>query len=548
MQANVRNRFRFGKSPVSSTGKYFFRACLPGFILACATCGMAQPAIALPVAAQTTTAQSGVVPTQTVQAEVAQSGVAQTTPAQAVTAGSAVAQTETMQAVTAQSGVAATVPVKPQVAQSAVAHTGTVQSITAQSGVAQAATLQPPAATPGVAAVQTTQPQAVPPGAAHTAPPPAQPAPPVVAIDQPPKKKIVFTQFDVADALQVNDINNIYDGLPAALSSRIGSGKGFLSTATRYSIPTGDDTTRQQAIVQIAGQTGAQFLVSGTVIDAGTDRGTRHIEIELNVYDGFSGTALLSRRYQDQTDDDVRVGDDIPFGSRAFFDTDYGSAISRVIDTASKGIRDALKNAPFAAHIVRADGKKVLLDAGSNSLLKPGYQLVAYTNEPNNPVNDLLGAKLGDVEHPADVITLTNVQPQFSIGQLSHDAATLGINAGNTAGINDADRRYLAEHPADISKIIAARQQAHAKWISENQVAKAPAPAVVKAEVPEAKNETSIARVKEKRISKIVRTSAKKKPRGIVLAKSGPCDQLAALRAACEKKSPATLKALDRKI
>jgi len=545
MQAYVRNRFRFGKSTVLSAGKYSLPACLPAFILACASCGMAQSAFALPVAAQTETAQSGVVPTKAVQPalEVAQSGVAQTTGAQAVAAHSAVAQTETMQTVTAQSGVSATAPVKSQVAQS-----GAAQSITAQSGVAQAATFQPAAANPGVAAVRATQPQAAPPGAAHTAPPPAQPAPPVVAIDQPPKKKIVFTQFDVADALQVNDINNIYDGLPAALSSRIGSGKGFLSTATRYSIPAGDDTTRQQAIVQIAGQTGAQFLVSGTVVDAGTDRGTRHIEIELNVYDGFSGTALLSRRYEDQTDDDVRVGDDIPFGSRAFFDTDYGSAISRVIDTAAKGIRDALKNVPFAAHIARADGKKVLLDAGSNSLLKPGYQLVAYSSEPNNPANDLPGAKLGDVAHPADVITLTNVQPQFSIGQLSHDAATLGINAGNTARINDADRRYLAEHPADIPKIIAARQQAHAKWVSENQVAKAPAPAVAKAEVPGAKNETSIAQAKEKRKDTIVPTSAKKKSRGIVLAKSGPCDQLAALRAACEKKSPATLKAPDRKI
>lgn len=533
MQANVRNRFRFGKSPVSSTGKYFLPACLPAFILACATCGMAQTAIALPVAAQTETAQSGVVPTKAMQPEVAHSGVA---------------RTETVQPATAQSGVAATVTVKPRVAQSAVAHTGAVQSITAQSGVAQAGTLQPAAAKPGVAAVQAAQPPANPPGAAHASSPPAQPAQPVVAIDRPPKKKIVFTQFDVADILQVNDINNIYDGLPAALSSRMESGTGFLSTASRYSIPAGGETTRQQAIVQIAGETGAQFLIAGTVVDAGTDRGTRHIEIELNVYDGFSGTALLSRRYEDQTDGDVRVGDDIPFGSRAFFDTDYGSAISRVIDTAVKGIRVALKNVPFAAHIVRAEGKKVLLDAGSNSLLKPGYQLVAYTNEPNNPVNDLLGAKLGDVEHPADMITLTDVQPQFSIGQLSHDAAILGINAGNTAGINNADRRYLAEHPADIPKIIAARQQAQAKWVNEHQAAKAPSPAVAKTKMPGAKQKSRIARVREKRKTRIARTRAKKKSRGIVLAKSSPCDQLAALRAACEKKSPATLKAPDSKI
>lgn len=518
MQANVRNRFRFGKSPVSSIGKSFLPPGLPAFILACVICAMAQPAIALPLAAPTQTAKSGIIPTKAVQPEVAHSGVA---------------QTETMQVVTAQSGVAATVPVNPQIAQSGVAHTGAVQSITAQSGVA---------------AAQTTQPQAAPHGAVHASTPPAQPALPVVAIDPPPKKKIVFIQFGVADNLQVDDINNIYDGLPAALSSRMQSGKGFLSTASRYSIPTGDETTRQQAIVQIAGETGAQFLIAGKVLDAGTVDGTRHIEIELNVYDGFSGTALLSRRYENQTDGDLQVGDNIPFGSRAFFDTDYGNAIGRVMNTAAKDIGDALKNVPFTAHIVRADGKNVLLDAGSNSLLKPGYQLVAYTNEPNNPVNDLLGVKLGDVQHPADVITLTNVQPQFSVGQLSHDAATLGIEVGNTAEINKVDQRYLADHPVDIQKIIAARQLAHAKWVHAHQPVKVPSTAVVKAKKPKAKHKTRIARARHKHKSRIARTKAKKKSSPIVLAKSSPCDKLAKLRAACEKESPATLKALDKKI
>lgn len=284
----------------------------------------------------------------------------------------------------------------------------------------------------------------------------------VVAIGQQPKKKIVFTQFGVADVLQADDINDLYDGLPAALSRRIGAGESFLSTYSRYSIPKADDTTRRQAIMQIAAETGAQFVISGTVIDAGIVGETRHIEVEMHIHDGFTGAPLLSLRVEDRADGDVKVGDNIPFGSRAFYDTAFGGAVNRLVDSAAKSIGAALAGLPFAAHITRYDGRDVLLDAGSDSLLKRGYQLVAYVNATG----------LGGAKRPADVITLVDVMPQFSVGLLSYDAAALGIEAGDVAAINDADRRYLAAHPVDIAKIVKARQQAQAKWLKEKQIAK----------------------------------------------------------------------------
>ncbi|MGA7595845.1 MAG: flagella assembly protein FlgT middle domain-containing protein [Gallionella sp.] len=526
MQEMVRNRMRFGKSPVPSSGKYPVRRCMHAFFLACASCGIAQNAIALPEAtpasAPAAAAQSGVIPATTVQPEVAHSGVV---PAKTV-------ETVTAPAVAAQSGVAATIPVKSETARPGM--TAAVQAVAAQSGVAQTVTAQPVTAQSGVAAAGTVEPKPTPPAEEHALPPPAEPEPMVVAINQPPKRKIVFIQFDVANIGQVDDIDNIYDGLPAAISRRVESGKYFIAAASRYSIPAGDERTRQQAIVQIAGETGAQFLVSGVVADAGINQGTRHIEIALKVYDGFTGTALLSRRFADHTSGDLRVGHDIPFGSQAFFDTDFGGAVSRVINSAVKGIRAALKNIPFAAHIVRTDGNKVLLDAGSNSLLKPGYQLVAYADESRNPVDNLLGASLGNSERPADMITLTSVQPEFSIGQLSHDAALLGIDAGNMAGINEADQRYLAGHPVVIRKI--ATKPAVVK--SEPEKAETPPKAEqAKPGIPGVAHKTGTAQVR-----------ALKKSPVITVAKTSPCDQLAALRAACEKKPAPDLKSADKKI
>ena len=465
------------------------RRCGHLIILACAACGMMQAAIASP-AVVATAAQSGIAATKTVQPEAvpsqaAQSAVMPTTAFQPVAAHSSVAQTEAMQSLAVQTGSA-----QP----------------TAQSGVAQATTVQ--AAPPHPAPVQASR---------------AEPEKTWVAVVQPVKKKIVFIQFDVANISQVGDINNIYDGLPAELSRRMGKSRQYLSTSSRYSLPKSDEASQQQAMMQIAGETGAQFLISGLVLDAGISHGKRHIEIELKVYDGFTGIPLLSRRFEDKTYGDKLVGISKPFGSSEFFDTDFGRAINRMINTSVKGIQAALANVPFAAHIVRTDGDKILIDAGSNSLLKPGYQLAAYTSESHNPVNDLLGAKLGDVERPADVITLTDVQPQFSIGQLSHDAATIGVNAGNVARIDNADLHYLAEHPVVILKA-------------------AKAPALVKTEPVKAKPATRVKQPKVHRKTRVARTRAKKKTHVTTVAKSSPCDQLAALRAACEKQSPTTLK------
>jgi hypothetical protein len=507
MQTHVRNGFCFGKSPVLSTDKYHIRGCVHVIIFACAACGMTQAAIALPEAAQ-----SAVTATKSIQMASAQSAVAQTMTVQPAAVQSGVIPTQTFQPEAAQSAVVPTTTVQASAAHSSVAQTETVAPLVAQSGVAQTTTVQPPAVAPQTVPAKVTPEN---PGQEKSAS--AEPKKTWVTIDQPVKKKIVFIQFDVANVSQIGDINNIYDGLPAALAARMATSNKYLATSSRYSLPKSGETSQQQAMTQIAGETGAQFLIAGLVLNAGNGDGKRHIEVKLKIYDGFTGIPLLSRRFEDKTYGDMRVGTDKPFGSSEFFDTDFGRAINRLINTAVKGIQSALANVPFAAHIVRAEGNNVLIDAGANSLLKPGYKLVAYTNESRNPVNDLLGSKLGDVERPADEITLTVVQPQFSIGQLSHDAATIGVNPGNAARVNDADRHYLAEHPIVIRKI-------------------ATVPAVVKTEPVKAKIAAQAEKPKVLRKTRISRAGARKKTPVIAIAKGNSCDQLTALRATCEKK------------
>ncbi len=315
-----------------------------------------------------------------------------------------------------------------------------------------------------------------------------------------PKKKIAIIQFDVANTLHVDDINNIYDGLPVALASRLDASGDFLSSYTNRAIPIEADAQQREAIIQIAGETGAQIFISGRVVNAGISQKTRHIEVELSAYDGFTGTRLLSRRLDEQAEGAVMVGNNKPFGSSVFFETEFGKAISRLIDSAVKELQDISENMPFSAHIIRVEGKSVVLDAGSDSLLEPGDKLVAYANDARSPIAGANGSLLGTVDRAADTVTLIQVKPQFSIGELSEDAAKLGIRAGNVARLNFADQRDLAARQIAAQQLARAQQEAKAEAdrVKAEQAAQAETARIAAEQAAQAE----AARIKEEKTAK----------------------------------------------
>ncbi len=302
------------------------------------------------------------------------------------------------------------------------------------------------------------------------------------------KRKIALAQFDVVNTLHVDDINNIYDGLPLALAGRLEASGEFLAAYSGSSIPAEVGEAQREAITRIAAESGAQFLISGVVVNAGTkqERGylgtpigggaKRHIEVELAVYDGFTGNRLLLRRLGEQAQGEVRVGNDKPFGSSLFFETEFGQATNRLLDLAVKDIRAALEKVPFSANIIRVEGKKAYLDAGSDALLKSGDQLVVYVRDAA-PVVGLKGAVLGATDRAADTVTLTQVQPQFSIGELTEEAAKHGIKAGNIARIDPIEQRALLARQLAAQQAAKAEQdaRAEAERLKKEQAAQAEA-------------------------------------------------------------------------
>lgn len=389
-----------------------------------------------------------------------------------------------------------------------------------------------------------------------------------------PKKKIVITQFDVVNTIHVDDINNIYDGFPAALSSRLQASGEFLSSSTGRSISTGSDTPQRDAIIQIAGETGAQFLISGLVVNAGTGHEKwsvdtpfewslkvpfggykkRYIEVEFSVYDGLTGSRLSSHRLGDHAEGDVAVGNNKPFGSSLFFGTEFGKATNRLLDSAVKDIQEALEKVPFSVRIVQTEGRKVYLDAGSDVLLEPGDKLVAYTSEAQ-----LKSSVPGVAERAADMITLTQVNPQLSIGELPEDAARLGIKAGNIARVNFADQRDLSAKQIAAQQLAKARQeikaeaervkaeqaaQAEAAWIRAEQAAQAEAARIKeeKRAQAQADAEAKAAKLKAQKEANTARVSAAQKARTRALFVRIKAAQKAKAQAAAEAKA-AKLKA-----
>lgn len=365
------------------------------------------------------------------------------------------------------------------------------------------------------------------------------------ALIQPPKKKIALAQFDVANTIHVDDINNIYDGLPVALSKRMEASGRFLPAYTGRPIPTEPGAQQREAIIQAAMETGAQFLISGVVANAEKSRGKwsldtpfgapekRHLEVEISIYDGVTGARLMSRRLTEQSQGEVAVGNNKPFGSSIFFETEFGKAANRLIDSAVREIQEALENVPFSTHIIRTEGKKLFFDAGSDSLLKPGDKLVAYAIDTQAPVAGLQGSILGVTERAANMAILTQVNTQFSIGELQEDAAKLGIKAGNIARINFADQRELEAKQVAAQQLAKAQQatKAEAERVKAEQAAQAEAARITAEQAALAK----AARIKADKKAAAEAKAAKLKAEQAAKAARGNAAQQARARALAVK-------------
>ncbi|MBU0593654.1 MAG: flagella assembly protein FlgT [Gammaproteobacteria bacterium] len=287
------------------------------------------------------------------------------------------------------------------------------------------------------------------------------------------KKKIAAARFTTANSLQVEDISDIWNGYPLEILRQLDANAVAIPanlsslplTSLRESSP--DGSINQEIIRQIAAQTGSQFVISGVILDAGVGKESirpywgwqgnesgrrfelglpwnsvvagikptateRGFEVEIVLHDGLTGAAIARHRERAIASGNVTVGRDKSFASAAFFATDFGRTVKNVIDKEVAAIKQELACLPFMATIVRLEGRKVYIDAGNTSRLSPGDKLMVYHRNPVLPASSL-GTQfpLGVTESPATTVTITQVQPLFSIGELAADPAKVSIQVGD---------------------------------------------------------------------------------------------------------------------
>jgi len=263
------------------------------------------------------------------------------------------------------------------------------------------------------------------------------------------RKKIAVTQFHVAHPLQVQDVDNIWNGYPLALLQRIEDSGQFLPVQTsgwpalgRLTLPL-DRAQNRETVRLLADQSGAQFVLSGIVHDAGVDgptgtamklltrdTGSRRIEVEIFLHDGVTGALIAHFRAQESAAGNDAVGLDKPFGSVAFFASDFGKAVSRLIDRQAQFIVAELGRLPFVAKIIRIEGKNLYFDAGSTSGLAAGDKFLLYTLSSFGDAVELSSNRLlGVAEKPAAALTVKQVQPLFAVGE--SDARNQNIQIGD---------------------------------------------------------------------------------------------------------------------
>ncbi|AUH51639.1 hypothetical protein CXB49_12850 [Chromobacterium sp. ATCC 53434] len=271
------------------------------------------------------------------------------------------------------------------------------------------------------------------------------------------RRRLVTTYFNVDRPAEASDLSSLATGLPTELSRRLSRNPMLLvRDADTISVLADSRVSEPSAGRDVASQLGlregVQFVVAGRVLSTSvTDKNTRpsiyesnntslqsaiyngpfsgmfgggvkyaptrrQFDMELWIYDGLTGSLLANERVSGEANGEVVPKLPKPFASTAFWETDYGKLVNRLMDQAAQRVDDVISCIPFSARVVRLEGKRVYINAGLLDGMAVGDKLLLYKRSSGQPVRDLITSlDLGVPESLNGDISLVQVQPNFSI-------------------------------------------------------------------------------------------------------------------------------------
>ncbi len=265
------------------------------------------------------------------------------------------------------------------------------------------------------------------------------------------KKSVAITGFEVQTPQQANlgALSNISREFPKSLADEINN-RGFLNALTATNIalypdsinaPITSNNDRTLSNISLVGdQLGAQYLVSGVIRDMGEvylrepdnkhsqpldeNLKERNFVVDIYLYDSLNGALLFQQRYNETGNWDISDHARVGFGTARFWSTHYGRVIEQVIKKGAIDTSEKLRCQPFMAKIFRTEGNRIHISAGSLAGVKQGDKFSVYRryeifNQLQDAQSQLNNANIS--------VTITQVQPHFSIGELAVDAQILNV-------------------------------------------------------------------------------------------------------------------------
>ena len=167
----------------------------------------------------------------------------------------------------------------------------------------------------------------------------------------------------------------------------------------------------------------AQYVVAGVFRDFGTTRKAfvlreRQLIVEAYIYDGISGELIARKEFTRVLLGTVRLPKTIVFGGKDFCESVLGSAYLDLMAELARWAEATIGCMPFSTRVIRADNKQIYVDAGSDSGLEPGMELV-LTRHKTEAVSTAAGdIQIGETKPLAGVV-IKSVTPRYSVAEIT---------------------------------------------------------------------------------------------------------------------------------
>ncbi len=243
------------------------------------------------------------------------------------------------------------------------------------------------------------------------------------------RKKLLVLGVPVQRPLEATDLPDVDSAWSRALQQRLYATDRYLVRDGSTSFLAAQENVRKE-IIALARKFDAQIVIAGLFTSLGTQSGRipigqlgsvpqpfgdqRVIEIELDLYDGYSGTRLKRLRNESRVMGDTRNQGSAPL-SGGFFLTPLGVAMSALLDQQVAGIEDELACLPLQARIVHAKARDLQIDAGFTSNLRTGDVLRVF-----QPAGIPVGEG-GLIEKAVGTLEVKDVFPESAAGQFVGD-------------------------------------------------------------------------------------------------------------------------------